>query len=290
MIVFPNCKINLGLSIIEKRDDGYHNLETFFYPLAINDIVEIIPAPKSEYARSDYTDDLINFTTSGLKVDGNTLDNLCLKACNLLQKNFPRLPFIKLHLHKVIPMGAGLGGGSADAAFVLSLLNDQFRLGLSLIELIGYAVTLGSDCPFFIINEPCFASGRGEILERVALDMSSYYFVLVNAGIRIDTGWAFSQLKFDNNRLEEPAESIKEIIQRPVTGWKDSLINHFEKPVFKKYPEIASIKNKLYAHGAVYTAMTGSGSTVYGIFEKELEPVFDFPNNYWVKKVKAWLS
>ena len=186
MIVFPNCKINLGLHILQKRSDGFHDLETIFYPIAVQDALEIVqqPAPATD----------IEFSTSGLKVDGNLSDNICVKAYRSLKRDFAQLPAIRMHLHKTIPMGAGLGGGSADGAFTLVLLNKKFNLGLKEEKLIEYALQLGSDCPFFIKNVPSFATGRGEKLETISLDVSGYQFVVVNPQIHINTGWAFSQI------------------------------------------------------------------------------------------------
>ena len=270
MIVFPNCKINLGLHILNKREDGFHNLETVFYPVGLKDVLEIIP--------SHNADNIIEFTSSGLIVDGNMDDNICIKAYYLLKKDFPELPQIKMHLHKAIPMGAGLGGGSADAAFTLQLLNKKFNLDLSFTQLINYAAQLGSDCPFFIINKPCFATGRGEILEEINIDLSKYKIVLVNPGIHVNTGWAFSQLT-----PALPAKSIKEIIAQPINTWQKELQNDFEKPVFEKYPVIKNIKESLYTQGAVYAAMSGSGSTVYGIFENEISLAQFETQNYFVK-------
>jgi 4-diphosphocytidyl-2-C-methyl-D-erythritol kinase len=268
MIVFPNCKINLGLHILSKRQDGFHNLETVFYPIALKDALEIIPSLGS----------VIEFTGSGLTVDGEEADNICIKAYQLLKRDFPQLPFIKMHLHKAIPMGAGLGGGSADGAFTLQLLNKKFNLGLSVQQLIDYALQLGSDCPFFIINKPCYATGRGELLEGIDITLAGYKIVIVNPGIHVNTGWAFSQIN-----PAEPNKKIKAIIAQPITTWKAELINDFETPVFEKYPAIKNIKEDLYNKGAVYAAMSGSGSTVYGIFEKEIS-LSPFTNkNYFVK-------
>jgi 4-diphosphocytidyl-2-C-methyl-D-erythritol kinase len=176
MVAFPNCKINLGLHIIAKREDGFHNLETIFYPVALKDALEIIPASNAA------TD--IEFSSSGLTVDGSTNDNICIKAYHLLKKDFTQLPNIKMHLHKAIPMGAGLGGGSADGAFALQLLNTKFNLSISTAKLINYAVQLGSDCPFFIINKPCYATGRGEILKEINIDLLKYKIALINPGIQ----------------------------------------------------------------------------------------------------------
>jgi len=268
MVVFPNCKINLGLNILRKRDDGFHDLETVFYPIRLRDALELIPSPPGT---------ALSFTTSGLPVAGDSDDNLCVKAYRLLQRDFPQLPPIRIHLHKAIPLGAGLGGGSAVAANMLRLLNDKFRLNLSPEQLIGYAVQLGSDCPFFILNKPCFATGRGELLEPITLDLSAYHFCLVNPRIHVNTGWAFSRIV-----PSVPANSIRNIISQPIERWKAALKNDFEEAVFTEYPDIKKIRGELYARGAVYAAMSGSGSTVFGIFEKAV-PSINFPGaDYFV--------
>jgi len=270
VIVFPNCKINLGLQILDKREDGFHNLETVFYPVPIRDALEIIPNNNAE----------TEFTGTGLTVDGKAADNLCIKAYHLLKKDFPQLPAVKIHLHKTIPMGAGLGGGSADAAFMLNLLNSKFKLNLSTLQLLNYALQLGSDCPFFIINKPCYATGRGEILEEIPVDLSAYKVVLINPGIHINTGWAFS------NIIPAPSKkSIKEIIQQPIKSWKDELINDFEKPVFTAHPQIKEVKETLYNQGAIYAAMSGSGSTVFGIFETAFDTKPFGDKNYFIKTI-----
>ena len=274
MIVFPNCKINLGLNIIRKRSDGYHDLETIFYPLPLKDILEII-----EHRQPERTVP-IPFTTSGLDIRGDTSSNICVKAYRLLKKRFPSLPFVQMHLHKLIPSGAGLGGGSADADFTLLLLNKKFSLGLSHADLMECASELGSDCPFFIINKPCFASGTGNLLEEIDLDLSGYKFVVVNPRIHIDTGRAFL------NVVPAPAEKpIREIIKSPVRRWKDELCNDFEKIIFKNHRPIVDIKDELYKQGAIYASMSGSGSTVYGIFDRSLTPELSFPSHYFVKEL-----
>jgi 4-diphosphocytidyl-2-C-methyl-D-erythritol kinase len=262
LVTFPNCKINLGLNITGKRADGFHDLETVFYPIAIKDVLEIV---QQQHATKD-----VEFITSGLQIDADTADNLCVKAYHLLKNDFTRLPPVKMHLHKAIPMGAGLGGGSADGAFTLKLLNEKFQLGLTIQQLINYALQLGSDCPFFILNQPCFAGGRGEKLQPVSPDLSGYRFLVVNPGVHINTGWAFSQV-----RPKQPVKSIKAVIGQPVDRWKAQLVNDFEEPVFQSYPEIKAIKENLYTQGAVFASMTGSGSTVFGIFEKhqDLRPL-----------------
>lgn len=277
MIVFPNCKINLGLHILRKRTDGYHDLETIFYPLSLYDVLETIRHNDGNPGESG-----IMFSNSGFPIHGQVKNNLCVKAYQLLKDDFPQLPPVRIHLHKTIPIGAGLGGGSADAAFTLLLLNKQFQLNLSTRELVHYSLQLGSDCPFFIVNKPCFATGKGEILDPITIELSAYKFVIVNPGIHVNTSTAFSGIT-----PALPAKSLKEIIQQPLEKWKNELINGFEKSVFKQHPEIESIKTKLYNEGALYASMSGSGSTVYGIFKKEYVPQFNFPSNYLVKEIPA---
>ena len=286
MIVFPNCKINLGLHILNKREDGYHNLETVFYPVQLRDALEVVRRDDgrqtTDHSKPTHDSPLtthessITFSSTGLTIAGDPENNLCIKAYRLLKKDFPALPPVQMHLHKAIPMGAGLGGGSADGAFALRLLNDKFQLGLPTQQLIDYALQLGSDCPFFIVNKPCYATGRGELLETVDLDLSAYHFAIVNPGIHVNTGWAFSQLSLTN--VDRP--DMKTIIQQPIETWKDQLTNDFEEPVSKAHPEIASVKQQMYDAGAVYASMTGSGSTVFGIF-KEISQL-NFHKNYFI--------
>ncbi len=273
MIVFPNCKINLGLHILQKRKDGFHDIETVFYPLAIHDGLEIIQSTSKKG---------VAFSTSGLVIDGPEETNLCIKAYHLLKVHFPHLPPVKMHLHKVIPMGAGLGGGSSNGAYTLLLLNQKFHLQSSDEQLIQYAAQLGSDCPFFIINKPCLATGKGEILLSLELNLSAYKFIIVNPGIHINTKWAFSQITPATNY-----NSLNQIIQLPINEWKNYLINDFEKPVFELHKELQNIKNTLYENGAVYAAMTGSGSTLFGMFYKEADPILTFPPSYFVQEVSA---
>jgi 4-diphosphocytidyl-2-C-methyl-D-erythritol kinase len=262
MIAFPHCKINLGLSIIAKRSDGYHALETVFYPVHLQDMVEIVHSNNSQKE--------IQFSSTGIAIPGNDDQNLCVKAYQLLKKDFPQLPAIKMHLHKQIPMGAGLGGGSSDGTAVLKLLNQQFNLGINSNELIDYAAQLGSDCPFFVFDHACFATGRGEILQASPCDLSNYKIALIHPGIHISTAWAFSQL-----RPHAKEKSIAEIIVQPIENWEHTLINDFEAPIFLAHPQLQEIKNELYAHGAIYASMSGSGSSVFGIF----------PNNFsWPSK------
>lgn len=282
MLVFPNCKINLGLIITGKREDGYHDIDTIFYPVQLNDALEIIHSTGA--GQSDET----VFTHSGAHMDGEEKDNLCLKTYHLLKKDFPHLPAVQIHLHKAIPMGAGLGGGSADAAFTLIALNKKYALNLSNGQLLSYALQLGSDCPFFIINKPCLATGRGEILQSIHVGLSGYQLLLVNPGIHVNTRWAFSQLNIVPGELTTkaaPYKSLQTIISQPIMYWKEGLINDFEKPVFEKYPEIKALKEAFYEKGALFASMSGSGSSVYGIFDKTTDVSLNFPENYLVHTI-----
>jgi 4-diphosphocytidyl-2-C-methyl-D-erythritol kinase len=264
MVVFPNCKINLGLYIGDKRPDGFHNLATIFYPVPLKDALEIIrqTTPCAE---------AVQFTQSGLQVQGPLSANLCVKAYELLKKQYPHLPSIKMHLHKAIPMGAGLGGGSADGAFTLQLLNQLFNLQLTTNQLTSLALQLGSDCPFFIINQPCLATGRGEQMQPLQLDLSGYQLIIINPGIHINTGRAFAELAQHTERSLQAmpnTATLKALCTTPPNRWKNQLLNHFELPVFEAYPPIEALKNLLYQHGADYAAMSGTGSTVFGLFKK----------------------
>lgn len=275
MIVFPNCKINLGLTVIRKRNDGYHDLETVFYPVPLTEVLEVIPVSAEEG---------VTLFTTGLPVGGDPDNNLCVKAYRLLKNDFPHLPAVHLYLHKAIPIGAGLGGGSADGAFTLKLLNQQYKLGLTSGQLTNYALQLGSDCPFFMLNKPCYATGRGEIMEEIPVDLSGYAMLLVNPGIHINTAWAFSVLS--PVKAAEP-QRLKDIIAQPVNAWKAALVNDFEAPVFSQYPQLRQLKERLYRQGALYAGMSGSGSTVFGLFEKNSMPEMSFPDGYTVVRMKA---
>ena len=274
MVLFPNAKINLGLNITRKRPDGYHDLETVFYPIAILDAIEVI--------KSDNNGEEVQLSLSGIPITDKPGDNLCLKAYWLLKKDFPKLPAIKIHLHKSIPAGGGLGGGSADGSFMLKLLNQKFGLRLSTEQLLDYALQLGSDGPFFIVNKPCFATSRGEVLQPLAVDLSAYKLVIINPGIHVSTAEAFSLLI-----PSLTSKSIKEVIQQPIESWREVLKNDFEEPVFKKHPAIGAIKAKMYDAGAIYASMSGSGSTVYGIFRKMQEVSLDMPPGYFVKELAS---
>lgn len=276
MIAYPNCKINLGLHILEKRADGYHNLETIFYPISLSDILEIIENKNPENSPS------FPLSTSGLPIQGNTSSNLCVKAYKLLKKDFPKMPWVRVHIHKIIPIGAGLGGGSSNGAFALKMYNELFDLNIPQDKMLEYAALLGSDCPFFILNKPCYATGRGEMLNEISLDLSGYKFVVVNPGIYINTGDAFRDIV-----PAIPEKRLTAIIQAPVADWKELLVNDFEKSIFRKFPEVAAVKQQLYNAGAVYASMSGSGSTVFGIFKKEIPVQLSFPENYFVKELNS---
>lgn len=254
MVSFPPCKINLGLHIIEKRSDSFHNLETCFYPVPLTDIVEILPA----------TD--LSFHSTGAAVPGNPNDNLCLRAYNLLNKDFA-LPPVSIHLHKVIPTGAGLGGGSSDAAHTLRLLNTIFELRLSTAQLADYAQQLGSDCAFFIEDFPKLGSGRGELLKPTTLSLKNKFLVLIKPNVHVSTADAYR-----NILPKKPVSSIKDIVEnRSLKEWRNFLQNDFEESVFKVHPIIKQYKERLYKMGAAYASMSGSGSAVFGIFEEPIE-------------------
>lgn len=250
MIRFPNAKINIGLNITEKRQDEFHNLETVFYPVGWCDALEFAVARE------------LQFSSSGIPISGDPESNLVMKAYRLLLKDFP-LPPLKIHLHKEIPFGAGLGGGSSDAAFMLSMLNKQFGLTLSNDDLELYAAQLGSDCSFFIRNIPVFATGRGELMEPVRLALNNWFILLVKPPIEVSTVKAFQWVV-----PKKPANSLKSVIQLPVHEWRDKAVNQFESSVFQQYPEIEELKNRLYESGAVYASLSGSGSCVFGLFQQ----------------------
>jgi 4-diphosphocytidyl-2-C-methyl-D-erythritol kinase len=253
MLHFPNCKINLGLYITRRRDDGYHDLETVFYPVALHDALEVVPARQT------------GLHLSGLTVAGDTSNNLVWKAYELLQKEFPdKIGPLDIYLHKAIPMGAGMGGGSADGAYMLRLLNDYCLLGLNDTQLALRALQLGSDCPFFIYNTPQFATGRGEAIQPINIDLSAYSIQLICPQVHVATGQAFGMI----TPKPEPFD-LRKLNELPIAEWKHHIGNDFEQPVFQQHPVLGTIKAQLYGQGAVYAAMSGSGSTVFGIFPKE---------------------
>ncbi len=269
MVVFPHCKINLGLRIVSKRADGYHNIETCFYPVPWTDILEIIPSQQFE------------FTITGLEVAGSIDDNLCTRAYRLLQKDFNLQP-VKIHLHKIVPMGAGLGGGSSDAAFTLTTLNSLFELKLTKQQLQHYASMLGSDCSFFTEQVPKIGTGRGEVLHDSMVRLKGFYLVLVKPEIHVSTAEAYRGVK-----ISESHQSLAEILNQPVVDWKHSLINDFEESVFQQHPLLKEIKKQLYQCGAVYAAMSGSGSSIFGLFEKAVDLKNEFADHsYWTGQLK----
>lgn len=255
MITFPNAKINLGLNIVEKRPDGYHNLETVFYPVPVEDALEVNILNESTQK--------FRLHQAGLEIAGEAENNLVVKAYKLLDERF-NLPPVDIHLFKHIPSGAGLGGGSSDAAYMLKLLNEKFNLELSDENLEEYAARLGADCAFFIRNTPTYAEGIGNIFSPISLSLKGYQIVLVKPDIFVSTRDAFAQIK--PHRQEIP---LKEVIKRPIEEWKERMVNDFEESVFPQFPAIKEIKEKLYEAGAIYAAMTGSGSSVFGLFKPE---------------------
>ncbi|HSO88913.1 MAG TPA: 4-(cytidine 5'-diphospho)-2-C-methyl-D-erythritol kinase [Draconibacterium sp.] len=248
MIVFPNAKINIGLNVVSKREDGYHNLETIFFPLKLSDALEFVEAEETK------------LTTSGIQIDGLPEQNLILKAYQLLKSDF-NLPALHFHLHKIIPFGAGLGGGSSDAAFTFLMLNEYFNLGLSSEKLESYAAQIGADCPFFIHNKPTFATGIGDKFNDIELDLSDYEIAILKPNISVSTLEAYKNVIPRN-----PKFRLTEIIKTPVSDWKNLIVNDFEKSVFPKYPQIGELKQLLYELGAGFASMSGSGSAVFGIF------------------------
>lgn len=271
MISFPNAKINLGLHITEKRPDGFHNLETVFFPVGWCDALEFVKADKFQ------------FSTSGISITGDPESNLVVKAYRLLQKDFD-LPVLKIHLHKNIPFGAGLGGGSSDAAFMLKLLNKTFNLGLDEIKLLKYAAVLGSDCPFFILNKPAFATGRGELMQETDIRLNGMFILLVKPPVEVSTAKAFQLVV-----PQKPSVSLPELLSLPVQEWKGKVVNQFEQPVFQLYPELEEVKKKLYGLGAAYASMSGSGSCIFGLFNevpKQYKNLFPAPFLIFGQKIE----
>lgn len=260
MITFPNAKINLGLNITKKRPDGYHDLMTVFYPVPLEDALEIHVQTTATLPTGHSPLHKISLHQAGLEIAGKEEDNLVVRAYLLLDKVFD-LPPVDVHLYKHIPSGAGLGGGSSDAAFMLKLLNERFGLGLTDGQLEEYAAGLGADCAFFIRNRATYAEGIGNLFSPVSLSLKGYQIVLVKPDIFVSTREAFSLIK-----PRQPEYSLKETIALPVSEWRKRLANDFEESVFPQYPAIGKIKEKMYENGATYAAMSGSGSSVFGLF------------------------
>ena len=267
MLVFPNAKINIGLHIVEKRNDGYHNIESVFYPIPLQDALEAVVEPLQ---------DTITLTTTGFEILGNSNDNLITKAYYLLQKEYPQLQGLHVHLHKAIPMGAGLGGGSADCAFFIRLLNQLYALELTSQQLHNYAQQLGSDCAFFIANTPAYATQRGEVLAPIKLNLGGYYLVLVKPNIHVSTAQAYAGVS-----PKPMTVPLTTLIQQPIEQWRDSITNDFESSIFATHPILSEIKEQLYMQGATYAAMSGSGATVYGLFKKEVDLEHLFAPHYY---------
>ncbi|MDR0812092.1 MAG: 4-(cytidine 5'-diphospho)-2-C-methyl-D-erythritol kinase [Paludibacter sp.] len=251
---FPNAKINIGLNIIERRADGYHNIETVFYPACLHDVLEISPS-----LQGGVTEDYL-FFQNGIPATDDTENNLIIKALRLLKEDFA-IPPVEIAIEKNIPTGAGLGGGSADAAFTLKMLNEIFNLRLTNNQLESYAARLGADCPVFIRNKPIFATGTGNIFSPVNISLKEYYLLLVKPNIYVSTPAAYAQVT-----PCKPEKSISELLKNPIESWKTLIFNDFEKSVFRQFPVIDKIKTQIYELGAVYASMSGSGSAVYGIF------------------------
>lgn len=270
MVVFPNAKINLGLHIVSKRADGYHNLETCFIPIPLRDILEIIEGSGGTF----------QFSTSGLAIPGKDQDNLCVRAYQLLKADFD-LPPIQMHLHKIIPMGGGLGGGSSDASFALRSLNELFKLSLDNHQLEKYASQLGSDCPFFIRNHLVLATGTGNQFRELSTDISGNHIALIFPNVAVTTAKAYAQVIPREVRSEKQI-TLAEILETvDPKQWKEKLVNDFESSVFAQYPSLQKIKNKLYEVGAFYASMSGSGSTLYGLFD-HIPDLSELENGYQI--------
>jgi len=260
MLTRPIAKINLGLNVVEKRPDGYHNLETVFYPVQIEDALEVYPMDP-EFP-SEYDCDL---KVTNITIDGDEQRNLVVRAYNLLKADFPTLPRIHAHLYKGIPTQAGMGGGSSDCGFMITLLNDMFKLGLTQQQMIDYAARLGADCAFFIFNRPCYAEGIGEKLQPIDLDLKGWYLSLVRPDIPVSTREAFALIM-----PHHPEVNCREVVKQPVESWRDALVNDFESSVFAVHPELGAVKDRLYDLGATYAAMSGSGSTLFALSRQPL--------------------
>ena len=270
MITFPIAKINLGLNVVERRPDGYHNLQTVFYPVPISDALEV--TTMDPQFPSPYDCDL---KVTNISIEGNEQRNLVVRAYQLLKQDFPLLPRLHAHLHKCIPTQAGMGGGSSDCAFMIRLLNEQFHLELTDQQMIDYAARLGADCAFFILSRPAYAEGIGEQLQPVALDLSNYWIAVVRPDIPVPTKEAFSLI-----HPHYPEKNCRDVIMQPIKTWCHDLVNDFEQSVFALHPEIGAIKERLYELGAVYAAMSGSGSSVYGLFHEEIKIGEHFPEMF----------
>ena len=268
MITFPQAKINLGLNVVAKRADGYHNLETVFYPVPLCDALEVLPM--DERFPSMFNCDL---QVTGISVEGDEQKNLVVKAYDMLKQDYPDITRVHIHLYKAIPTQAGMGGGSSDCASMLLMMNELAQLRLTQEQLIERAARLGADCPIFIINQPAYAEGIGERLQPIDLDLSGWHLAIVRPDISVSTKEAFSLIT-----PKPSAHNCRDIVtNHPVEEWRDLLVNDFEQSVFALHPEIGAIKERLYELGAAYSAMSGSGSAVFGLFRKPVELETFFP-------------
>lgn len=261
MIIFPIAKVNLGLNVVERRPDGYHNLQTVFYPVGIQDALEIFPMAEDFPSEVD-----CDIKVSNIPIEGDEQRNLVVRAYQLLKQDFPNLPRLHVHLYKGIPTQAGMGGGSSDASAMLRLLNTSFQLNLSDEKLISYASKLGADCAIFILNRPAYAEGIGEKLYPMDVDLSGWYMAVVRPDIPVPTKEAFARIK-----PHFPQKCCRDIVMQPVETWKEELVNDFEESVFTLHPELAAIKERLYQLGATYAAMSGSGSALFGLFRQPID-------------------
>lgn len=261
MIKFPLAKINLGLNVVERRPDGYHNLNTVFFPVNIRDAIEVFEMDEKFPSAVD-----CDLKVTGISIDGEEQKNLVVKAYQQLKADFPQLPRLHVHLHKHIPTQAGMGGGSSDGTAMLTLLNSEYRLGLTREQLIERAARLGADCPFFVDSRPAYAEGIGERLTPIDIDLSGYWICVVRPNIPVSTREAFSLVT-----PKYPSLCCRDVVMQPVESWRDSLTNDFEKSVFAIHPKIGSIKQRLYDLGAVYAAMSGSGSALFGLFREPVD-------------------
>ena len=273
MTVYPIAKINLGLNVVSKRADGYHDLQTVFYPVPLKDKL-VCEASSEVYGLRSVDCEL---HVSGIEVPGDTQNNLVVRAYEMLKADFPTLPRIQAHLWKGIPTQAGMGGGSSDGAYMLRLLNDMFELHLSRSQLIDYAARLGADCAFFILSAPCYAEGIGERLQPVAVNLQGWHLGVVRPDIPVPTKEAFSLI-----HPHQPAKNCREVVEtQPVATWRTDLVNDFEASVFAQHPELAAIKARLYDFGATYAAMSGSGSALFGLFQESPVTLADaFPDMF----------
>ncbi len=269
MIIYPNAKINLGLKVLRKRPDGFHDIETLFYPVPLCDIMEVMPASK------------FSLEMSGHQLDVNMQENIVFKAWEYMNELYDAAP-VRVILHKQIPSGAGLGGGSSDAAFMLDAINKLYRIGANRAELVSVAGKIGSDCAFFLYNTPCLASGRGEIIDPVTFSLNNYYLCIIKPNVHVNTAHAYGGIKPSDNGLFP-----SDVYQQPVEMWQNNLVNDFEQTIFQKFPAIAEIKKNLLAAGAVYSAMSGSGASVFAIFEQVPGITkADFPGCFfWMQKI-----